>query len=307
VKEITVVMTTYNGEAYVEEQLTSILKGDFKDFSIHVYDDGSTDGTRAILERYAAAYPEQVQIFFNPQNKGVIRNFMEGAALSDSPYLMFADQDDVWLFDKLKKSLAAIKKEEESVGSQVPVVVFTDATVVDENLSVLAASFHKSNHLNTKKLTLSRLLMENKVIGCTMIINRAMQKRLMPYPVGLRMHDWWIGLIGVALGRISYLPESTLLYRQHGKNVVGSKNFGNYVKKRVSALGEQRKALEKTEGQAAAFFAAFEPELSQKEKEVLKAFASLKTAGFFKKRYLLIRYGFWKTGVLRNIGVFLLI
>lgn len=304
--EITIVMAAYNGETYMKEQISSILNGGFKDFVIHVYDDGSTDGTRDILRRLSLEYPDKVCFFANEKNKGVVRNFMDGAYAADSPYVMFSDQDDVWLSDKLSKTLKRMKELERERGA-VPLAVFTDARVVDRELKEIHPSFHGSSHLDAAKTDLPHLLMENKLIGCTMMINRAMAKKLSIVPEGLRMHDWWIGLIASALGGVAYLPEATLLYRQHEKNVVGTKSFAGYVGSRLSALGKQRLALKQTEEQAEAFLEAFALELSDENRAVLEAFAAMKTAGFLKKRYLLIKYGFWKTGLLRNIGVFLLI
>lgn len=305
--EITVVMTAYNGRAYIEEQIESILKGDFSDFSIHVYDDGSTDGTRELLGELSKKYPDKLVFFPNPENKGVIRNFMEGACAAKSPYIMFADQDDVWVADKLSKTLQIMKEREKAVGKDKPIAVFADAKVVNEKLEEIAPSFHGNSHLDTSKVDFSHLLMENKLIGCTMMINQAMQKKLFVIPKKIRMHDWWIGLIGAAMGEIAYLPEPMLLYRQHEKNVVGSKTFGSYIKARVSALDKQKLALLQTEEQAEAFLSVFGDELSLEKKEIAEAFVAMKTAGFFKKRRLLFKYGFWKTGLVRNIGVFLLI
>lgn len=300
-------MTAYNGEAYIKEQVDSILKNSFQNFSLHIYDDGSTDKTREILKELEGKHPDKIRFFPNEKNKGVIRNFMEGALDAQSPYIMFSDQDDVWLKDKLSKSLKKIKEQEVLFGAGLPIVAFTDTKVVDGKLSEIAPSFHGSSHLNPEKTDLPHLLMENKLIGCTMIINRAMQEKLRYIPKGIRMHDWWIGLIGAGLGKVAYLPEATLLYRQHEKNVVGSKSFFGYVKNRLSSLKKQKKALRKTEEQAAAFLRVYGKELSRKDKKTVEDFTALLTAGFFKKRYLLIKNGFWKTGLLRNIGLLLLI
>lgn len=305
--EITIVMAAYNGEAYVKEQISSILTGGFQDFVIHVYDDGSTDRTRDILRELASEHPDKLCFFANEKNKGVIRNFMEGANQADSPYVMFCDQDDIWLSDKISRTLLKMKEMEARKGKKVPLAVFTDARVVDEKLQELHPSFHGSSRLDAEKTDLCHLLMENKLIGCTMMINAAMAKKLSFVPEGVRMHDWWIGLIAAALGEIAYLPEATLLYRQHEKNVVGTKSFVSYVRNRLLTLSRQRLALRQNEEQAQALLDGFGSELSEEASAVLTAFAAMKTAGFFKKRYLLIKYGFWKTGWIRNAGVFLLI
>ncbi len=305
--EITVVMASYNGEAYIEEQINSILSGTFQDFLIQIYDDGSTDRTREIVKEIAKEHPGRVELFCNAKNKGVVRNFIEGAKNSDAPYVMFSDQDDVWLPEKLSKSLAGIKKREKEVGEGMPVVFFTDVKVVNGELMEIAPSFHESSRLDARKTDLPHLLMENKMNGCTMIINRAVVEKLGSVPGKLRMHDWWIGLIGAAFGDVSYLPEATLLYRQHEGNVVGSQSFLNYVRDRLSSVQRQREALKKTEEQAEDFLEVFGEELSEEKREVVEAFAALRREGFIRKRYLLIKYGFWKTGLIRNIGVFLLI
>ena len=221
---------------------------------------------------------------------------------------MFCDQDDYWLPNKIENTLACMKAAEEKYGKATPLTVFTDARVVDEELKLLKESFHKSNQLDTTKLDLTHMLMENKMMGCTMMLNRALVERLHRFPKKVRMHDWWIGLIAASLGKIVYLDEQTMLYRQHRNNVVGSKGFSlQMILDKVASWKKQKQALLDTQKQAEKLYRLFEEELGEEEKQMVYKFATLHKRNWIERRRVLYQEGFWKSGVIRNIGVFLLI
>lgn len=303
---ISIVMAVYNGEKYLKEQIDSLVLSSYTDWTLEICDDGSKDGTVSIGREYEKQYPGKIRVHENRKNLGVTKNFLEGARRAEGEYIMFCDQDDVWLPDKISKTYQYMKKMEHKYGTG-PVAVFTDAKVVDQKLNGLEPSFHKSNRLDCKKLDLPQILMENKLIGCTIMFNGALKEKLENLPDEARVHDWWIALIAAAFGKIGYLNEATLLYRQHENNVIGGQNFISYMKSRITSLGNQKRALSKTQAQARNFYDLFCGELPENQKEVLYEFASLGQKNWFTRRKRMIKYGFWKTGVIRNIGVFLLI
>lgn len=317
--EVCVIMAAYNGEKYLRSQVESILGGTYKNVVLRIFDDGSTDGTVELLEELKNEYPSQLFYKQNEGNLGCVKNFLQAAAETDSDYYMFSDQDDVWMEDKITKTLHQMKQAEHrgiaedtekqaaQNGQTVPVAVFTDAVVVDESLKPIHPSFHGQSRLDMEKLDFAHLLMENKVIGCTLMFNRALQQKLTVLPENIRWHDWWIGLIASSMGVLSYLSEPTMYYRQHEKNVIGNMGFGSYVGNRVSSLGRQRESIRENCRQAAAFYQVYEKKLPKEARKELYLFANLCKINFVRRRYVAFHHGFLKSGALRNAGVFFLL
>lgn len=324
---VNIIMATYNGAQYIREQIESIIKGSFKDIKLWIFDDGSTDDTISIIEEYVKANPEKIVLHQNKKNKGVTKNFLDGIEYAANQnnkqknenkdrytiseeeqeyirdYYMFCDQDDVWMEDKISKTMMHMKKLERKFGQDHPIVVFTDALVVDSEMRALDGSFHKSNHLDTRKVDLPHILMENKLIGCTVMFNEPIQKLMIGKPTLVRYHDWWVALIGAAFGHISYLPCPTLFYRQHGGNVVGNQSFQTYVKNRLMALKEQKISIHKNVLQAEEFYKIYESRLASRQKNQVYSMANILRENWIKRRYLVLKHGFLKTGLIRNLGL----
>lgn len=306
---ITIVMATYNGEKYVEEQVKSILSSTYQNFLLHIYDDGSTDNTLSILRSYQERYPDRIKIFQNKDNLGVTRNFLQAVNQTTTDYVMFSDQDDVWNSDKIHKTLRRMRNMEAQKGKEMPLAVFTDAVVVDQDLNQLHPSFFQSGHLNPRKTDLPHLLMENKLIGCTVMINAALRRILQRHsmPKEARYHDWWLALLAATFGAIGYINEGTLLYRQHGGNVVGNTGFLKYVQNRISSLSKQKESLMSSQRQAEELLLLYGQELPADKRNILINFTSLSQNSFIRKRILILQYGYLKTGLLRNLGLMFII
>lgn len=305
--EVSIVLATYNGASYLEEQLDSILKNTFTDWTVEICDDGSSDRTVKIAKEYAKKYPEKIFVHQNLHNLGVTRNFLEGAKRATGNYIMFCDQDDVWFEDKIEKTLVELKERESQKGINTPIAVFTDAKLVDGVLRTINDSFFGYNGLNIKKIDLAHLLMENKVIGCTTMFNKALADNIVKFPSLARYHDWWIGLIAVTFGELYFLNEVTMCYRQHGKNVVGSQNFISYVINRMKNVATQKNSLFENERQAWEFYEIYQSYLLEEQAQTIREFAGIHSANWFERRERLFQYGFWKSGFLRNLGLLLLI
>lgn len=304
--QVHIVLATYNGEKYIREQLDSILANTFQDFVVEVCDDGSTDGTTAIVKEYAEHH-DNIGLHINETNLGYVKNFMEGIKRSNSPYVMLCDQDDIWHADKIEKTIRRMREMEEQEGEQVPLMVFTDAMNYDSESGKEMGSFHKNSHLDTKKVDTAHLFMENKCIGCTVMVNAAIRQYLEVVPEQIRVHDWWLALICSHFGKISYLDETTLQYRQHSGNMIGGSEFFDYVKDRFQNIRRQKEALVQTYAQGKAFYDIFGKKLSGEKKEIAEQFAAMLEAGGFRKRINMIRYGFCKSGMVRNLALFLLL
>lgn len=315
-----IIMAAYNGEAYIKEQIRSIRESTYEDWVLWIFDDGSRDNTPEIVRSQIEEDPERIHYIVNTSNKGVTLNFLEGVKIAagykdvtsdgentGNQYYMFCDQDDVWMPDKIEKTLKAMKRFEKKYSCKLPLVIFTDAIIADEHLGAIASSFHKSNHLDTTKLGFGNILMENKLIGCTMMFNAALVKKLTVLPAHARYHDWWIGLLGAAFGHIVYLPHPTIYYRQHGRNVVGNQDFTGYVKKRIAALKEQKKSIYSNVSQAQEFYEIYKDSLSDDKKMKVYAMAELMRKNWIARRSLCFRYGFFKTGLIRNAALMLIL
>ncbi len=305
--KVSIVMATYNGETYLREQIESILSNTYTEWTLEICDDGSKDNTVTIAKEFERQYPDKIKVHQNSKNLGVVLNFLEGARRAEGNYVMFCDQDDVWLANKIKKTLHYMKNMENKYGKDKPISVFTDAKVVNKDLQELNPSFHISNRLDCTKLNLSYMLMENKLIGCTVMFNQEVKRKLALLPARARVHDWWIALISSSFGKIGYLKEATLLYRQHEHNVIGNQNFTNYINNRVRSLKKQKQVLGLTIEQAREFYELYKEELPENERVILSEFASLNQYNGIKRRAKIIKYRFLKTGLVRNIGVLLLI
>lgn len=220
---VAVLLSTFNGAAFLSEQLASLGKQHEADVFLHARDDCSQDDTVAVLRAHADRWPELARVE-SGENLGVARSFFTLLATAPhADYFAFCDQDDVWLPDKLARAVAAIARE----GG--PALYCSNVTLVDENLAPFGNSPAQSD------TRLAHLLFENIAIGCTVVLNRAAREVILAQDPGEAavMHDWWCALVIAALGHVHYDPQSSILYRQHGKNVVGQR--GNAL---TQAAGE---------------------------------------------------------------------
>ncbi|WP_181316952.1 glycosyltransferase family 2 protein [Photobacterium phosphoreum] len=220
---IDIVLATYNGELYLKEQIDSILSCDNFDELVNtiiISDDNSKDSTKDIIFSYN--HPK-IKFVTNKASSGVISNFSNGISFTKSQYVVFSDQDDVWKKDKLIILFDGIKKLDIN---DKPSLFFTDLNVVDENLNILADSFWESQNINPFGYEkIETLLFQNVSPGCVMICNRQLLDIAYPFPSKIMMHDWWLLLIARAVGNIAFSNKKTILYRQHGHNVIGAKNM----------------------------------------------------------------------------------
>ena len=240
---IDVVLAAFNGEHYIKAQIQSILEQDYAGLiRILVRDDGSTDATVAIVRQLiTTSLPAQRQIHVFERTSGqgnVTENFAQLLSLSEAPYVALADQDDIWLPHKLRTQMAAMQRLEHQFADG-PLLVCTDLRVVDAELNQLADSFWALQKLNPTWINDWRnLLVQNMVTGCTILINRAAVIAVQPIPVQLKLfHDHWIAIVVSLYGHALALPEATVLYRQHGRNVEAAHRFSYaYVSRKLTQL-----------------------------------------------------------------------
>ena len=221
-----ILLSSYNGARYIGEQIESIRRQTFEGWTLLVRDDGSSDSTTEVVQQLARADGRIRLLADGPGNLGPVASFgalLEHALDERAAYVALADQDDVWAADKLERQLALLRSHEASRGVDHPTLVHSDLTVVDSDLRPIHPSFLRYQRLeHAAAHPLRRLLLQNFVTGCTVLLNRALLRWAVPVP-SVIMHDWWLAQCAAALGSVLFLPEATVLYRQHGANVLGSR------------------------------------------------------------------------------------
>lgn len=304
---VRILLATYNGEKYIGEMIESILAQDFTDWQLVLSDDQSKDATVSILEDYAAKYPDRITHYRSGLHFGNAQgHFLHLLSrFPDAPYIMFCDQDDIWHEQKVS---ATLKKMQEIEEPGVPAVVHTDLRVVDGQLQEMAPSFMEYSGISGHRVQLKYLLVQNVVTGCTMMINRALAELANAHmPEGkILMHDWWLALIGAALGKIGFLDQATIDYRQHGNNTVGAKDTKSlsYIMKKIRNDGV-RKAMELTYDQAGVFLDAFGELMTPEQRKVVADYAALKHCGAMARRAEFLKGGYYKYGLQRIIAQFI--
>lgn len=299
---VDILMATYNGSPYISQQIDSILEQSHGQIRLIIRDDGSTDETVKILENYAQRHASKVTLLPHDRRLGIKGNFSRLMQHATSKYIMFADQDDVWEKEKVETTLEIMKELEASRSSESPLLVHTDLSVVDGNLTVLSPSFWKYTHMNLLKgQTLNRLLMQNVVTGCATMINLPLLKLAYPIPEKAVMHDWWVALVASACGTMAALQEPTIKYRQHGKNSLGAKKF---LSLRYIEQGVRKLVLDEPEKkfQASELYRRYADRMTMKQREMLKTYLMLSQVSFLKKAVLIFKYRFFKMGLLRNLA-----
>lgn len=306
---IQILMAVYNGERYIAAQIESIFAQTYPHFQITVRDNASTDRTVEIVRALASREPGRLRLLDGDgQNVGAMGNFTRLLDQARPDYVMFADADDVWLPDKIERTLAEMRRLENQHGSDLPLLVHTDLRVVDAELRTLADSFWRYQFLDPRlSRRFNRMLVQNVVTGCTTMLNGPLVSLARPVAPETIMHDWWIGLVASGLGEVGWVDTPTMLYRQHGRNDTGARRWGRKLvaAKAMSLLRDTslREAVYRTCRQAEAFSRRFGSQLSPERRQIVEDYASLPSRGYLARRALILRHGCYKIGTMRTLGM----
>lgn len=312
---IHIVCSVYNGERYLTEFLNSVQAQSVSNWLMWVRDDGSRDGSAALLKVFAEQ-DERIRLLEVPGNNlGVVASFNRALQQvpADARYIMFADQDDVWLPQKIEYTLSAMMLGEQT--SSRPMLVHTDMTVVNEALAPIAESFWEFAHINPEVTSLPRLLVRNVVTGATLMINSALRERVGEIPAKAAMHDWWIACVASAFGNLIAVSTPTMLYRQHGLNTVGAAAPGSSaslaempatVSRAIRKSGRVRSDIAAAAAQAGEFLSKFGNELAISDRGFIADYAQIPSHGFFRRKLDIARLHLQhEDGWLKNVGLLL--
>jgi glycosyltransferase involved in cell wall biosynthesis len=206
-------MATYNGENYILKQVESIIGQLSPLDELVVSDDCSTDNTLDIIR---SLKDDRIKIFSNTGKKGPIGNFENALKHAGGLYIFLADQDDVWLSEKIERHL--------SLHSTYDLVI-SDAEVIDEHGAIIYPSFFQERG---SRPGLFHNLIRNAYLGCCMSFNRKILEYALPFPAGIHMHDWWIGLVAEIKGKVFFCNERLMKYVRHSNNVSPAINQSGY-------------------------------------------------------------------------------
>lgn len=236
---IDILLSTYNGDKYLSQQLDSIINQTYHDWRILIRDDGSSDKTKLVIADYRSRYVDKIIVIEdNKGNLGSSKSFELLIKNSMSDYFMLCDQDDVWEPNKIEVSLFEMNKLETTY-PEMPVLVCSDACCIDGDNQVLYASFFVNQKFIDTTKEVHKCLALNVVQGSTTLMNRHVKDVILSIPMGL-YHDWWIAVNVAYYGYISYIHQPLLRYRQHQSNVVGALNVGpRYLLQKLSNVKKQ--------------------------------------------------------------------
>ncbi|HEL9634598.1 TPA: glycosyltransferase family 2 protein [Streptococcus suis] len=287
--KVNILMSTYNGQQFLAEQIRSIQEQTFSDWTLLIRDDGSSDQTKDLLQDFARKDSRIRLIDFEEcNNLGVIKSFHRLVQYEKADYYFFSDQDDVWLPDKLEVSL----QEAQSYPTDQPLMVYMDLTVVNQDLQVMTESMirSQSHHANTE---LVQELTENTVTGGVAMINHALAE-LWSGTEDILMHDWYLALLASALGKLVFIDKPGELYRQHADNVLGARTLSKRFKKwiRPHILFKVYWDLIKNSQKQASFL--LDKPLSPADRELVQAFVTIMDKPMLERYQTLKKYGLRK-------------
>lgn len=227
-EQIDILLATYNGEKYLKEQIESILNQTHNNFRLIISDDCSKDTTRDIIREYAKK-DNRIKYYFQDKNLGYVKNFEFLLSTVQNTVYALSDQDDIWKPEKIEKYLEKMEQENADL-------VFGDLEIVNENLEIINKSFNTYMNLNRKIEKCENyemLYLYNCVTGCTILAKQKLLKKILPMPTNTKhiCHDYWIALITSIYGKIAYVKQPYIKYRQHGDNQVGIKRTAQNMKK----------------------------------------------------------------------------
>ena len=305
--QLEILLSTYNGEHYLSEQVDSLLSQSFTDWYLLIRDDGSTDGTRDIIDSYIKSHPDKIKLLVDEIGcVGTAQSYSQLLRQSNAPYIAFCDQDDSWISEKLAMQMRTILEEENKTGKDFPLLINTDLMVTTNTLDILSESLWAHQNINpVKNSSLRDLLVQNHITGCTCLMNRALVKNALPIAKGAVMHDWWIALVAAAKGKIISMSTPTVLYRQHLHNTVGAKKwcFSFIVKEFLKGSDRYQNSYKQTRAQAKALINSG---LIDGDSLLLaQEYVDLFEKNWLERRKIMLRNGFYKYGFLRNLAMFI--
>ena len=271
-----ILLTAYNGSAYLPALLDSLLSQTDPDFTVLMQDDGSSDETAELLKNISAKDSRFVFGAEQGQHLGAAGNFLSLIRQAEAGYTLLCDQDDVWEPEKVAVLRQAMEDMEKQYGADTPLLVHSDCVLTDETGGLIGESFFRHQGWDPAAVTLPRLLVQNNVTGCTLIMNKPLRDLIAAHGKAkdLFMHDWFIALTAASFGRIGFVSRPLTRYRQHASNKIGASS-GSLLARGLAALKNRRDAKRRillTYTHTKVFAKLYENELPAPAKSIVDAY-----------------------------------
>ena len=264
-KSVCVLMSTYNGEKYIEEQIESVLSQKDVMVKLVIRDDGSSDQTIPIIKKYA---DQNSNIsYYSDINLGSAKSFMKLLkSAPESDYYAFCDQDDFWEEMKLISAVRQIEKVEEK-SAEIPVLYHSNLKIVDKDLNFIRMAHERDYN----KVSAYSSLVDNPVTGCTIVMNRTMAELVNKHdPEEMTMHDSWCNIVCSFFGKKIYDNNAYIKYRQHDNNVIGMKEESAVVNIRNKVKRIKKNKLQPRLKNAVQFYRCYQKELPDETRKEIK-------------------------------------
>lgn len=306
-KTVEILLASYNGEAYIREQIDSILNQTDEDWHLTVSDDGSSDKTPEIVDDYVCRYPDKIARICSGRKFGDARDhFMWLIGQCKAEYIATCDQDDYWYSEKIKKLRGLMQRTESEQGEETPILVFSDQTPTDAKLHPLCDSLMEMQNQYTDEIDWRALIFQNVVTGGACMFNRALAKLACQCKdvSQIIMHDWWLAIVAARFGKVMYLDESTGYYRQHGHNSVGAKDVSSplHILSKLIHLGLLRKTIVNKKHQAEMFARTYAKELDEMDNMFLASFFRSWSGPLFYWKHRSLIHGFFRLAGMMVLG-----
>ena len=278
--KVLVIMSTYNGEKFLKEQIDSILAQEDIDVSLHIFDDCSKDNTQKIAKEYEKK-DKRVVLHVNEKNKNFTYNFIDGLFTfkdeQNYDYYAFADQDDFWVKNKL---ISAINKINEAGKCTL---YAANLKIVDQNLEYAGNNMMDTKYVNKHY----DIICKNIVTGCTAVFDNDFKNLVTKhYPENIYLHDYWLALIANYTKGAHFVYDTCpdyILYRQHGNNQIGE-NKGGLIKRAFKLIFKKKDPIKSTRNLVKRFYELFEDDILESDKKIMYRFAHVNK---FKNRFVL--------------------
>ena len=294
---VTILLCTFNGERFLAQQLASLERQTFKNWKLIASDDGSSDGTKSILQAFGKSFaPGKVKVIDGPR-RGAPANFLSltcGKNLA-SDYYAFCDQDDVWEADKLARAIGVL----EQAGLAVPALYGSRTSLIDETGRTTGFS-----PLFPKTPTFRSALVQSIAGGNTMVFNQKARELLAfcGADVTIPSHDWWLYQVTSACGgRVYYDAYPSVRYRQHAQNVIGS-NMGFAARMRRLRMLRQGRFRQWSELNVAAL-ARIRPRMNAENQQIFDLFCKARHRPLLQRAAMFAEAGVYRQTLLGNLGL----
>lgn len=300
-----ILLASYNGERYLTDQLDSLIDQSYTNWKLIIRDDGSTDSTVAIINRYIERDTRISLIENKSAIKGACTNF---AALFDLAknngnvnYAMFCDQDDIWKSEKIEKYLAAMQTIEMEFKSQ-PVLIYGNFELMTTN-----GDYMPGDYKLLPNLYLKNLLSFNYVYGCTVIMNRVLIEKIDRISADAENHDYWVALVA-SIYKSMYIDEKLLRYRQHSNNtsgnVAGNNSFSARLKRNLLSPGKEIENLKTRLNMLTSFYNKYQDQLSVSDRQLLETYLAAFKVNRFRVLSVMWHNSIFRKGFFQTLASF---